>query len=128
MTARLRSMVVDGERTILVLDRVGQMTPDHAGRMTGHLQALAERIGVAGAVVFPDDVQLGDDEPAPEFGNTPTTLHYGDTPITSILTEEAEALRYLIDFVCTPSNLAGISETARAQAGIAEQILGRITR
>lgn len=62
MTARLRSMVIDGERSILVYDRAGLLSPEQAGQMTGHLQSAAVRLGLAGALVFVDSVELGDAE------------------------------------------------------------------
>jgi hypothetical protein len=56
-------MVVDADRSILVLDRCDD--PETMGPL---VQAAAERIGLPGAVVTALEVQIGDDEP-PELSD-----------------------------------------------------------
>lgn len=65
MTWRLRSMVVDSDRTILVLDRLGKIGEARAGNVGVDLQSMAERIGLSGGVCFGEEVDLPDD-PQPE--------------------------------------------------------------
>jgi len=59
MTPRLRTMVADGERTILVLDRLG--VPVTEARQVDHLDAIAKRMGFAGLMVLAFEVELPDD-------------------------------------------------------------------
>jgi len=63
MTPRLRSMVVDGERTILVLDRLGEADPSKLAPLGEAIHAAAERVGLAGAVVFSFPVELEGEQP-----------------------------------------------------------------
>lgn len=64
MPPRLRSMTVDADRTILVLDKSDDFAPwvDRAPALAEGLQRIAERIGLAGAVVFACEIELPDDD------------------------------------------------------------------
>lgn len=54
---RLRSMVINGNRTVLVLDRVGPVTAETAAALKMPLAAVAD-----GALLFPGEVELPDEE------------------------------------------------------------------
>lgn len=96
MKPRLRSMIVDATRTILVLDRVGDVGPEQAARMGDRLTEVAERSGLAGGAVFGFEVELPDDEPAPEQVSHPA-LHDGTGRVTVYVDPETiDALRWAI--------------------------------
>ncbi len=80
MTPRLRSMTIDGERFLLVLDRLGA-EPDEAQRFA----ATARQMGATGGMVFSGEVQLGDDE----------TVDVAGEHSAGLFADEIEALRWL---------------------------------
>jgi hypothetical protein len=63
MNPRLRSMTLDADSTVLVIDRLGPvLTPERVAKIAD----MGKHVGMAGTLVFDFEIDLPNDDPQPE--------------------------------------------------------------
>ncbi len=81
MTARLRTLCIDADRVVLVLDRVN-FTP--TTEQVAALTDIAKRCGATGMITFAWDVDIPEVDPQPEVGENALRMY----------ADEIEAIRW----------------------------------
>lgn len=74
MNPRIRPLVI-GDRIVLVLDQVGPIPRDQADQWTSDIQRAAARVGLDGALIFAESIDLPDDVSRAEMQASESRKH-----------------------------------------------------